>query len=215
MKFEKIKLDEWKRAKLFHTYINDLKIVMSMTAEIDVAPLLSFIRENGLKFYPAMIWIVSKIVNSREEFRLGQQNGEVGRWDYVSPYYAHFHAEDEACAKLVTEYGDDLFDFHARFLADRKRFESLRAFDLTQIPPNTFDVSCLPWIKYKSFDMHVFDSGTYLAPVVTWGKWEREGERAMMPLSMNIHHAAADGFHLSRFFAEVQALIDHISLQKF
>ena len=66
MKFEKIKLDEWKRAKLFHTYMNDLKIVMSMTAEIDVAPLLSFIRENGLKFYPAMIWIVSKIVNSRE-----------------------------------------------------------------------------------------------------------------------------------------------------
>ena len=50
MKFEKIKLDEWKRAKLFHTYMNDLKIVMSMTAEIDVAPLLSFIRENGLKF---------------------------------------------------------------------------------------------------------------------------------------------------------------------
>lgn len=29
-----------------------------------------------------------------------------------------------------------------------------------------------------------------------------------MPLTMNIHHAVADGFHLSRFFTEVQQLID-------
>ena len=29
-----------------------------------------------------------------------------------------------------------------------------------------------------------------------------------MPLSLNIHHAVADGFHLSRFFLELQELAD-------
>ena len=29
-----------------------------------------------------------------------------------------------------------------------------------------------------------------------------------MPLTMNIHHAVADGFHLSRFFTEVQEQMD-------
>ena len=76
------------------------------------------------------------------------------------------------------------------------------------MPPNTFDVSCLPWVRYRSFDMHIFDSGTYLAPVVTWGKYAREGERTVLPVSMNIHHAVADGFHLSRFFLELQELLD-------
>ena len=33
----------------------------------------------------------------------------------------------------------------------------------------------------------------------------------VMPLTMNIHHAVADGFHLSRFFADVQELIDHLT----
>ena len=46
------------------------------------------------------------------------------------------------------------------------------------------------------------------APVVTWGRMEAEGEKRMMPLTMNIHHAVADGFHLSRFFTEVQEQID-------
>ncbi len=32
--------------------------------------------------------------------------------------------------------------------------------------------------------------------------------RYMMPLTMNIHHAVADGFHLCRFFNEVQELIN-------
>ncbi|MCI8687725.1 MAG: chloramphenicol acetyltransferase, partial [Lawsonibacter sp.] len=34
-----------------------------------------------------------------------------------------------------------------------------------------------------------------------------DNDRLVMPLTMNIHHAVADGFHLSRFFNEVQALI--------
>lgn len=76
-------------------------------------------------------------------------------------------------------------------------------------PKNFFDVSCLPWVRYKHFDVHVFDNGKFLAPVVTWGKYEQESDnKVLMPLSMNIHHAVADGFHLCRFFNEVQALIN-------
>ena len=58
--------------------------------------------------------------------------------------------------------------------------------------------------------MHVFDEGKCLAPVVTWGKYEYEGGRLIMTLTMNRHHAVADGYHLSRFFNEVQELIDSL-----
>ena len=74
-------------------------------------------------------------------------------------------------------------------------------------PPNFFDVSCLPWVRYRHFDVHVFDQGRFLAPVITWGRFEPEGSKLVLPLTMNIHHAVADGFHLSRFFNEVQQLI--------
>ena len=76
---------------------------------------------------------------------------------------------------------------------------------------NFFDVSCLPWVKYSHFDVHVFDEGIFLAPVITWGKYEIEQGKYHLPLTMNIHHAVADGFHLSRFFIEVQELINSLS----
>ncbi len=211
MHYETIDIETWQRGKLFRFFTDKLRNVMSMTADIDVTPLAEYIRKNGMKFYPAMIWAVSKAVNMRPQFRYGwDEHGNLIRWDRVSPYYADFHKEDESFVKLVTEYSDDAAVFHSRFLADRKKYGDLRGFDLTDVPRNTFDVSCLPWVRYRSFDIHVFDEGKYLAPVVTWGKYERFGGKTLLPLSMNIHHAVADGWHLSRFFADVQEIIDNL-----
>ena len=204
MNYEIINTETRERGELFRFYIEKLRNVMSMTVDTDVTKLVSFVRAHGLKFYPAMMWAVSKAVNGRAEFRYGWKDGDLVRWDYVSPYYADFHGEDERFVKLVTEYSGDLSEFHARFLADRERYKDLRAFDLKEIPPNTFDVSCLPWVRYRSFDIHVFDEGRYLAPVVTWGRFETENGKTVLPLSVNIHHAVADGWHLSRFFADVR-----------
>ena len=187
MKYETVNLDTWKRGNLFCFYIDNLRNVMSMTVDIDVSSLIAFARTHKLKFYPAMMWVVSKAVNQRAEFRYGwDNNGNLIHWDYISPYYADFHKDDEQFVKLVTEYSDDL----------------------TEHPENTFDVSCLPWVKYRNFDIHVFDEGKYLAPVVTWGKYETENGKTVLPLSMNIHHAVADGWHLSRFFLDVQEIIN-------
>ena len=96
------------------------------------------------------------------------------------------------------------------FLEDREKYRELRGVVEGQ-PANHFDVSCLPWVRYRHFDVHVFDRGDFLAPVVTWGKYEAEGSRLVMPLTMNIHHAVADGFHLSRFFTEVQERMDRMA----
>ena len=79
-------------------------------------------------------------------------------------------------------------------------------FSMPDIPPNHFDISCLPWLSYDSFHINV-NPGTYLAPIITWGKYlEKEGE-IQLPLSFQIHHSAADGFHVSQFYQDLDRLI--------
>ena len=208
MNYKTIDLNTWDRGALFKFYIDKMRIVMSLTVGIDATPLVRFAKKNGLKFYPAMIWVVSKVVNAHDEFKYSwNADGNLIKWDVVSPSYAHFHKEDENFTKTVTEFSDDLFEFHALFLSDREKYKDVRAIAENQ-PPNFFDVTCLPWVRYKHFDVHVFDEGKFLAPVITWGKYEPEHGKLVMPLTMNIHHAVADGFHLSRFFNEVQELIN-------
>ena len=210
MNYTTINPDEWKRGDLFRYYIDRMPVVMSLTVDIDVAQLVFYAKKHNLHFYPCMLWVVSKVINAHDEFKYAwNENGELILWDTVSPSYTDFHAEDESFTKMVTEYSEDLLTFHTQFMADRERNREARGF-LSGQPKNTFDVSCLPWVRYRHFDMHVFDEGKFLAPVVTWGKYEEECKGTMMPLTMNIHHAVADGFHLSRFFTEVQDTIDKI-----
>lgn len=205
--YTKVDLDTWNRGKLFQSYIDHMRIVMSLTVDMDVTKLLIFCKTHHLKFYPAMIWVVSKVVNAHDEFKYSwDDDGNLIQWDFISPSYVDFHKADENFTKLVTPFSEDLFEFHARFIRDQETYRDQRAFVANQ-PPNFFDVSCLPWVRYKHFDVHVFDEGKFLAPVVTWGKYELEHGSYIMPLTMNIHHAVADGFHLSRFFTEVQDLI--------
>lgn len=208
MNYQTVDLSAWSRGSLFKFYIDRMRIVMSLTVDIDVTFLVNYGKKNSLKFYPLMIWTVSKVVNSHDEFKYGwNEKGELIKWDVISPSYADFHRDDENFVKMVTQFSDDLSEFYAGFLRDRERSRQLRGIVEHQ-PPNRFDVSCLPWVRYRHFDVHVFDEGKFLAPVITWGKYEAECGKLVMPLTMNIHHAVADGFHLSRFFNEVQALID-------
>ena len=210
MEYRNVEFEVWNRKDLFQFYIQRMRMVMSLTVEMDVTPLVAFAKRQGMKFYPLMIWGVSKVVNAHDEFKYGwDPQGKLIQWASVWPSYADFHPEDGNFTKMVTPFSEDLFAFHARFLQDRVEYRDRRGI-LAHQPPNFFDVSCLPWVRYQHFDVHVFDEGTFLAPVITWGRYEKEQGKLVMPLTMNIHHAVADGFHLSRFFREVQDWIDSL-----
>lgn len=196
----------WERAEIFQHFVDNLRCVMSLTVEINITDFFQNVHQKQIDFYPAMIWVVSAAVNCREELRMGMNaQGEPGVWDVVSPYYTHFHAEDERFVKIYTEYSPDFDVFYQRYLEDKKRYQHERGFAQKEVPNNTFDVSCLPWAHYQHFDLHVFDAGMYLAPVVTWGKYVKDEQgNVTMPLTLNLHHAVADGYHLCRFFTDVE-----------
>ena len=208
--YTKVDINTWKRRDLFKLYTTELPIVMNITVDIDVTNIYDFTKKHGLRFYPAMMWVVSKIINSRDEFKLSlNEKGELIRWDTVSPSYTDFNPETEEFVKFVTEYSDDLYEFHDRVVKDCKKHKNECGF-LPDQPKNIFDISCLPWVKYNSLTLHVGGGYKCLFPVVIWGKFEEENGRKVMPVTFNINHAVADGFHASRFFDDLQRAINEL-----
>ena len=42
--------------------------------------------------------------------------------------------------------------------------------------------------------------------MVTWGKFFEENNKIIMPLTIQVHHAVADGYHCSLFFSDVEEI---------
>ncbi|MDL2257849.1 chloramphenicol acetyltransferase [Eubacteriales bacterium OttesenSCG-928-K08] len=212
MNYTKINMDTWARRDVFRHFIADVRCVISITTELDVTDVVAFCKANDYRMYPTMLYLTAQAINSRDAFKLRyDEAGDLILWQEVSPSYPVFHPEDELFTRLITEYSPDFHVFYQRVLADMALHQDKRAFEVAYTAQNTFDASSVPWLQYTACDLHVFDSGTYLAPVVTWGKHDEKNGRLMMPLTMQVHHAVADGFHIARFFEDMQREIQTLT----
>ena len=66
--------------------------------------------------------------------------------------------------------------------------------------PNWFDASYIPWLTYDSMNIELPDGYLFFAPIVNWGRYREENGRQLMPVSVRLNHAIADGYHTALVF---------------
>lgn len=213
--FKLIDTSSWKRKPYFDHYFNQIRCTYSITVNIDITNVLSFKDRNKVKLYPLLIYVISKAVNKYEEFRTAiNDRGEIGVWETLSPCYTVFHKDSESFSNIWTEWNDDLNLFLSNFEQDSKRFGQIDRIDAKpNTPANVFPISSLPWTTFTGFNLNIFADGTYLLPIFTYGKYFKDGNRYLIPLSIQVHHAICDGFHVSRLINEIQQECSNIALK--
>ena len=104
-----------------------------------------------------------------------------------------------------TPYHPDFSAFYPAFLSDYDRARSCgRLMADEQLPDNICGISSVPGTSFTSFSFGG-DPKTDFTPFVLYGRYAREGERVKLPVSGEFSHAVNDGFHISRFFQELEA----------
>lgn len=203
-------LAAWPRASYFEHYFRASPCSFSITSTVDTTELAREIRRLGQPTYSAHVWAVANILNQHDEFRLVvDESGSVGVWESIDPAFTIFHPEDETFSSLACEYDESYAVFRARMSETVERYRHERGlFPQEKIPVNSFDISCLPWLAFTGNTLDIPGAVRRLAPIVTLGKQHADGDRMVMPLAFQINHAVADGFHVARFFSELQALVD-------
>ena len=210
MNFHYIDIEIWKRREWFEHYLNKVRCTYSMTVNIDITKLQFIRQEQKIKLYPVLIHMLSKVVNRHEEFRIDfDEHGELGCWDIVHPLYTVFDRENETFSALWTEYNCDFPTFYHLYQQDIAEYGSVGRFSpKDNVPLNNFSVSSIPWTSFTGFNLNVYAEGTYLRPIFTFGKYFEQNGRTLLPLSVQVHHAVCDGFHVSRLISEFQDLAD-------
>jgi chloramphenicol O-acetyltransferase type A len=203
MNYKVIDKETYYRKGVWRHFTEDCKCSVSMTARVDVTELVKYSKEHGTKFYTDFLYILTKVLNSRDDYRMQYlwQTDELICYDRINPTQYIFHEDTETCTPVYTEYTEDYEAFVRAVSADIERAKQTREYLLDSANhPNWFDASYVSWLSYDSLNVELPDGYLYLLPIVNWGRYREEGGRLMMPVSVRLNHAAADGYLLAKVF---------------
>lgn len=132
MDFIKIDKEKWQRKKVFELYSKDILCTYSMTINLDITGLKNKIEIKQLKFFPVILYGLSKFVNKYKEFRMDlNKDGELGYYDEINPIFTVFEEAQE--------------QFYQNYLLDMKNYQQqeIKSSKLL-LEKNVFNVSCVP-----------------------------------------------------------------------
>ena len=207
MEKKKIDLQNYYRKGVYRHFSQDCKCSISMTARIDVTDLVRVSKSTGSKFYINFLYLVCKTLNSRDDYKMvyDWKSGELFCYDKINPTQYVFHDDTETCTPVYTMYFEEYDKFYEECKNDIERAKQTREYALDMANhPNWFDASFLPWVSYDSMNVELPDGHLYFQPIVNWGKYREENGKIVLPLTIRLNHAIADGYLLSQAYVTLE-----------
>ena len=217
MNYRVIDKETYYRKGVFRHFTEDCKCSTSMTARVDVTELVKYSKENGTKFYVNFLYILSKVLNSRDDYRMGYiwQTEKLICYDVIHPTQYIFHEDTETCTPVYTSYDPDYATFYKNAVSDIEKAKQTREYGLdTENHPNWFDASYISWLSYDSLNIELPDGFLYFLPIINWGKYREENGRLLMPVSVRMNHAVADGYLVANVYRLLEKEMDAFCSEK-
>jgi chloramphenicol O-acetyltransferase type A len=119
---------------------------------------------------------VSRAINARSDYRMFHnfKKDEVHRYDRVNPTHYVSNPKTETCHIVNAPYDPDYAVFYKRVLRDTEDAKK----NYIELPDG-----------YLYFNLNV-----------NWGKPFEKDRKGLLPLTIRLNHAIADGYPISKFF---------------
>ena len=210
--FHKIDFEAWERKEHFKYYINLIKTNYNLTAELNISQLMEKVKEKKLKFFPTMLYCIIKAVNQNKEFRMDyDKEGNLGYWDYVVPSYTIFHDDDKTFSDIWSEYDENFEKFYTNVVEDIEKYKDIKGVKTKLGRGDNFcPISCIPWLSFTGCANDTYSEAKMLFPVIAFGKYFKHDEMTMIPISVFVNHAVADGYHTCKLINDIQSIINDI-----
>jgi chloramphenicol O-acetyltransferase type A len=198
-----INLETWPRREHFKVFSAFDYPHFSLCANVDLTAFYPVVKQRGLSFNVATVYILARAANAIPEFRYRIRAGEVVEHEIVHPATTILTDED-LFSFCFFEYAEDFSLFAARAAEQIAYVKEHRTLEDEPGRDDWLFMTAIPWVSFTSFmhplDLYPADS----VPRFAWGKLFEDGEFLKMPLSVQGHHALMDGVHVGRYFAEVE-----------
>lgn len=204
----KIDPNTWSRREIFDFFSKISNPFYSVTFNVDVTEVYAYAKRSGLSFYYALVYLVTKAVNSVEAFRYGIVDGELVLFDERSPSFTDlkkgsesFHIVTMPCEGNIAEFCQD---------AKRRSAEQTTFLSTDKESADLIYFSCLPWVELTALTNERDLDPDDAIPRISWGKFHERDGRKILGMSLELNHRFADGVHIGKFADALQNLIEQL-----
>lgn len=200
-----VDLSTWPRAAQFHFFRAFDRPHFAVTSRIDVTELMTRLKPAGTSPYRASLYAIGAGIHAVPELLMRFRDDTVVRHDAVElSMTVPTTAGTFSYAYVPYETDFARFDATAKTLIEAAAKGGLAA-NLGERDDLAY-LSCLPWLDYSSIN-NAMPGPHDCIPRVSWGKIVQSGEGFSMAMTLEVHHALADGAHVGAYFAAVQEAI--------
>jgi len=201
---EYLDVNAWARRELFEFYRDYDNPFFNICARVDVTRLLALLHERaGVSVSLTYHYFALRIANDIEPFRYRLRKERVlvhevihGGTTVLMP--------NETFAFAYFNYEEDFEKFIG---AAQQAVEMVRTGDghlRPEASDNRIHFTTLPWVSFTSFAHARKYDPKDSVPKIAFGKFAKEGERVLLPISVAVHHALVDGLHVGRYLTRLE-----------
>jgi chloramphenicol O-acetyltransferase type A len=199
----KINLETWPRRDHYQLLSTWEYPHFNMCANVDLTAFYPIVKLRSISINITIVYLLARVANELPEFRLRIRGGEVIEHEVVHPSTT-IMGSDDLFSFCTFDYDEDFSIFAAKAVERIAYVQETPSLVHEQEMDQLLFMTAIPWVSFTSF-MHPIDlSPVDSVPRFAWGKFYEEGDRMMMPLSVQAHHALMDGIHMGRYYELVQ-----------
>jgi chloramphenicol O-acetyltransferase type A len=202
---KKIDIRNWERREIYKFFKDYEEPYYGITSNLDCSRAFELAKEKGISFFLYYLYLTLKAVNQTEAFKYRIEEDGLYLYDVINGS-ATIDRDDGTFGFSHIPYFEDLKLFLERATEEVIEVRTSSRLIRSEIGENVIHFSALPWTQFT----HVshprrFDRRDSI-PKITIGKYFMDGSARMIPVSVHVNHAVADGLHIGQFFDNLQNL---------
>ncbi|NDV59838.1 chloramphenicol acetyltransferase [Bacteroides sp. 519] len=192
--------ENWNRKEHFEHFSAFDDPFFGVTTNVDCTNTYQYAKETGLSFSLLVLHRIITTACKVEEFRYRIEGDKIVCYDSLSPEGTVARA-DHTFSFASFEYDANEIVFVQKAKAEIERLQHTTGLNKGGgvYRPNAIHYSAVPWINFTDMKHPTSMRSGDSIPKISTGKYFKEGDRLMMPISITCHHGLMDGYHVGRF----------------
>lgn len=210
--YKYLDIENWNRREHFAFFRQFDTPFFGLTVELDCTTAYTFCKEKGYPFFLFYHYQAIKAANLIEEFRYRLEGDKVIIFNQIH-IATTLSRPDHTFAFSFMPFASSFTEFKQAAEIEIEKIKYSTGLGLSENSGRLDVIHCstLPWISFSQMTHahhHARDNNEGI-PKIAFGKFYTKNNGLVLPVSISVHHALIDGFHVGRFLELFQKFINN------